>query len=354
MSDATFKILGTLSTGLGNQSSINELTKKIAKTYGAAYYPGIYEKLHEMERDKIINLTKIGTSSIAQLNFENYLLIDLLSEMELKRKQAFLKNRIELQLPFMKITTYCRELSLIKSICAIKPERNATLNRLEFLILLRSSKEENCLQNEINKLRIITKSLQNMHNIRIDYLTLFDDEFFDLLRSEEINPIKEMLSDKIAFLYPQEFWMEIKEAMEKGIQIKFEDKETNPADIREHDLAYNLMRFGYTEIGTEIKQGQKICIEYIITSLLMQEDIRRIEAIPIILAKNNANYNLLTFLSQKYGLSETLLGLLRALEKIKPNKNIEKTIDHLKNMGIKESKFDEKTIMEKMRLYNAI
>ena len=88
MDETTFRILDTLSRELGRQISINELTRKIAKQHGSAYYANIYKKLLALNKEGTILIGRIGKSSIISLNFKNYLLIDLLIEMELKKKKG--------------------------------------------------------------------------------------------------------------------------------------------------------------------------------------------------------------------------------------------------------------------------
>jgi len=194
--------------------------------------------------------------------------------------------------------------------------------------------------------------LQNIHNIKIDYLILTENEFLELIKSEDSNPLKDMFEDKIAFFSSQNFWITIKTAL-RNIRIKTE-KETNPAKITNQDLIYNLNRFGYKEMGQKMEQGKKICIEYIITSVLLEDDARRIDAIPIFLIKNKINYNLLMFLCKKYEKEEKLLGILKVLNKVKENEETKNAIRILEAVGTTEIKANEKSILEKMRLYNAI
>jgi len=175
----------------------------------------------------------------------------------------------------------------------------------------------------------------------------------ELLASEEINPPREMLRHAITFFSPQSFWNQIASWANKHYKIAFESEGLNPARIAERDLIYNLARFGYKEMGPEIKAAREICIEYMITSIMMRNEARRIEAIPILLAKNKANYSLLIFLSKKYGFEGRLLGILRVLNTIKPTAHNETAIKILENMRVKEIRADKKSIQEKMTLYNA-
>lgn len=349
MDDTTFRILDTLSRELGRPVSINALTRRIRGIHRTAYYANIYRKLKVLARDGIIGLTIVGRDTIATLNFKQYALIDLLAEMEMRRKREFLQPRTELQMLFLEGDSYLMDLNFIRSISIVDPEKNAKLNKVELLILLRNSKAGH---NEIVAIHKVMQTLQGIHNIRIDYLTLGRDELAELVKSVERNPLKEMLSNKIAFLSPQAFWLEMKDLIDKGISVKIEDAQTSPAKISEQDLAFNLARFGYKEIGSEIRQSDHICIEYVVTSILMRNDARRIQAIPIILAKKKANYHVLIFLSQKYGVSARMLGLLEALYRIKHKKEVGAAIRILEAMKIGKIKADEKSIKERMRLYN--
>lgn len=355
MDEATYRILDILSRNLGRPMSIHELTGRIEETYGGAYYANVHEKVSELVQENIITLSKAGRSSLATPYFENYLLIDLLAEMELRRKQDFLKGKQEMQMLMMETDTLLHNLPFIKSISLMNPERNAKLNKAEIMINLKKSDSKSVEETKININTIMT-SLQRMHNIRIDHLILDDEMFLDLLKSNESNPIREMLCNKIAALYPQGFWMSVRGKILRGSKIIAEEIETNPAKISEEDLIFNLARFGYTELGPKIKQGKLICIEYIITAILFQNDARRIDAIPIIIAKNTkkTNYDLLLFLARKYNFEGKILGILLALRNLVAHgmKAIDEPIKLLETMKIEEIKADKRSMKEKLKLYN--
>lgn len=353
MEETTFRILDTLSRELGNPLSINELTERIRQLHGTAYYANIYRTLHILAEEGAITLTRAGKSSIANLNFRNYRLLDLLTEMELRRKHELLKKKEELQILLMDLEARLRNMRLIESISLINPEKTLNLNRLELLILLSNGLKESNLQDYTITLYETTRQLQNMHNIKLDSLMLSFNDFLELLASDEINPSGEMLPQAITFSSPDAFWRQIAASPHRFHQIAFDREETNPAKITRHDLIYNLARFGYKEIGPKIEKGLNICIEYIITSIMIMSDARRIDAIPVLLGKNEANYRLLIFLSQKYGFEGRLLGLLRVLNTIKPTKENQTAIRILETMKAKEIRADQRSIQEKMRLYNA-
>ena len=353
MDTTTFRILDIASAYLGTPLSINQVTGKIKEIYGTAHYANIYTKIHDLQKQSILNLNQTGKSSTIELNFRNYLLTDFLAEMEIKKKIDLLKRKNDLQILFTEMEKQLENIYAIKSICLADFESNIKLNRIELLFLLKGSDIKLSYQHDTAQIYNELRKLQDKHNLRIDALILNESNFFDLIKTDEINPLKEILPRKTAFFCPQAFWNQIKQITETGIKIKVNENQTNPTRISDADLTYNLARFGYKEFGPTIEQGQRICIEYIITTLLIQNDARRILAIPVILAKNSAKSNLIIFLSQKYEVSGRLLGLMRITHKIKPNKEIGEAIKLLEILNTKEIPTNEKDILQKMRLYNA-
>jgi hypothetical protein len=353
MDETAFRILDTLSRELGSTISIRELTSKIKQYHGTAYYASTYNTLKDLYKRGLITFTNAGRSSIPSLNFSSYMLLDYLAEIELRKKREFLERSKTFQQFLMDMERYAHEYANIESISLIRPERNAKLNRAELLILLHGIEASVHLEDLIS-IHNTLRNLQSIRMIRIDSLPLTSTEFQALLMSEEINPLKEMLANKTTFCSPASFWLNIADLLRAVGKIRLEKEEMNPAKISDVDLNYNLSRFGYRELGIEIKESKPICMEYIITALMMRDEARRIDAIPIILAKNGANYNLLIFLSEKYGLSDRLLGLLRTLQKLKVHKDTASAIKLLEARGTKEIKANEKSIEQKMRLYNAI
>jgi len=353
MDEATFRILDTLSRELGSTISIRQLTAKIRQYHGTGYYARTYNKLNDLSKQGLITITKAGRSSIPSLNFSSYMLLDLLSEIEMRKKREFLDEFKNLQLLLMNMEGFAHNDSQIESISLINPEHNAKLNRAEILILLHDIDSSNLLDKSIS-IHGTLRTLQSSRIIRIDSLLLTTKEFHGLLISNEINPLKEMLSNRITFHNPSSFWQNVAEIARSSGKIIFEKEETNPAKISDTDIYYNLSHLGYRELGIEPHEGRSICIEYIITAIMIREGARLIDSIPIILAKNKTDYNVLVFLSQKYALSDRLLGLLRVLERLIPNRDTASAIKTLESLGAKGTRVNEKAVEHKMRLYNAI
>ncbi|MBN1244758.1 hypothetical protein JXA31_04105 [Candidatus Bathyarchaeota archaeon] len=350
MDTPTLRILDTLSSNLGDSLSIKKLTERIRENYGTAYYANIYQKLQKLKKEDLLSLDLIGRSTNVKLNFQNYLLIDTLAEMEIEKKKNFLTKRNEQLLFLSEIDKRLNDTCAIRSISAIHPTKNIKLNKIELLFLLRKTPE---YHNETLQLYKEMLKLQKKYNLKINSLIIDRDDFYDLLTSDEINPLREALSEEITFFCPQTFWSEIKKVAEKT-EIKTIRTETKPANISDLDLTYNLNRFGYKQFGTILEKAQKFCIEYMTTAILLQDDARLIEAIPIILAKNSFKSNLMAFLSQKFETDGKLLGLLKILQTIKPDREVNETIVLLETLNAEEIPVDEESILQKMRLYNAL
>jgi hypothetical protein len=350
MDTPTLRILDTISSNLGDSPSINQLTERIRETYGTAHYANIYHKLQKLKKEGLLSLDLIGRSSNIKLNFQNYLLIDTLAEMEIEKKKNFLAKRTDQILFLTEIDKLLNETDTIRSVSSINPTKNIKLNKTELLFLLRKTPE---YHNETLQLYKEMLKLQKKHNLKINSLILDRNDFHEQIKSDETNPLREALSEKTTFFGPQAFWSEIKQVTETT-EIRNIKTETKPANISNSDLTYNLYRFGYKEFGLQLAQGKTFCIEYITTAILLQDDARLTEAIPIILAKNSFKSNTLTFLTQKFETSGKLMGLLKILHTIKPTRETAETIDSLETFNAETIPADEESILQKMRLYNAL
>lgn len=350
MDKVTIRILESISSSIGDSLSINELTNRMKGMYGSAYYANIYEKLQDLKGNGLLNLEPIGRSSSIKLNFENYLLIDTLSDMEIKKKIEFLSKKKSLSSFFTEMDKTLSDRCCIRAISAINPTKNIKLNRIELLFLLDETPDSLNQTIDLNK---ATLSLQRKYNLKINNLILDKDSFLSLLTSDEINPVREALSQQIILYNPQAFWSQIKEIAQKN-HIRTLHTETKPLSIPDSDLNFNLNRFGYSEFGASIVEGKKFCIEYIAISLLLREEARGIDAAAVILAKNSFNSNLLAFLSQKYEVSPRLLGILNVLKQTNPKPEVDKTIKILKAISSQEIPADETSIKQKLELYNAM
>lgn len=331
------RILSILTSPEGLDISITNLVKIIKIKYGTGSYPLVNKQLHKMANQRLIFLDKIGQTLIARLNLEDQNLNSLLTEMEINNK-IIIENKPRLKPIISEINITCKKFHFIHSISIINVEENISLNRIEFLVIFKPKILDNSwspahdlfLIQEKNNIIELFRILAKQYNIRIDYLILERKEFLELLLSDEINQVKEMIKRKITIFNPEVFWDDIKDIFQDYLKrIKHQDTknfETNPNFISTQELEYNLAKFGYIEFGSTIKKSKDIAIEYIITSILLKDDLRKIESIPILILKNIniINIELLTFLCTKYGVIDRLLNIFDPYKLIN-NKLIEKS-----------------------------
>lgn len=354
MNESTLRTIDILSRGIGKPVSINKLVKKIHEKYGTAYYRQVYDEIKKLKENNEIDMIRSGRSTSPFLNFNNPLVIDKLSQIELERKIRFLQDRKELELIIFELMEKLRKYELISSMGIVNPERNAKLNRIELIIMLRNFESDNDWKPTFT-IRKLIDAISALHNIRIDSLFIQENNFIELLKDDNANIVKNILSNKIIISNPQNFWMIIKSMLDNKIQFST-DNEINPAKITEDELMYNLAKFGYKEFGHVITKESSIRIEYIITAILLRKEVRMLEAIPIILAKTETkvNYNLLLFLSQKYDTASKLLGVLNALWEFKHIHGVKIAIRNLKALKTEEIKANFDDLERKMRLYHVI
>ncbi|MEO9296057.1 MAG: hypothetical protein ABI347_10735 [Nitrososphaera sp.] len=313
-----------------------------------------------------MEILTVGKTSLVSLDFKGYITVDLLAEIEIKKKQGLLKGRPELARLFLGLEASLTDLVFVRSVSIINAEKNLKLRRAELLVVVRGRRTSLFPdEDEVKLLHAAMHSLQTIHNLKLDYLIITDQKLLDSLAATmyEINPVGEMISKRIITIYgPQNFWNTIRVGVEAGLRLQVLESETVPANISEADLAFNLAKAGYRELRTTTTtttaavKGKDICIEYIVAAVMAQGDARRIEAIPVILAKQEGriNYDILIFLAQKYRLSEVLLGLMSVYVGIVSDMRARRAVELLHLLKVKGVPADRAAILEKMRLYNVV
>ena len=350
MDTPALRILDTVSSNLGEPLSINQLTERIKERHGTAYYANTYQRLQKLKKEGLLSLHPIGRSCTIKLNFQNYLLIDALSEMEMEKKKKLLEHKPTQTLFMAEVDRLLDRTCATRSASSINPTKNIKLNRADLLILLRKTAD---YHTQVLRLHKEMQKLEKKHNLRINSLIMDTGDFRDLATSDEINPVREALSDQTTFFCPQAFWTEIREIAEKT-EIKVLKAQTKPSNVSDSELTSNLNRFGYREVGSQTDQGKRLCIEYTAVALLLRDEERLLSAAPIILAKNSYKSSILTYLSKKYEIHGKLLGLLRQLQTVKPSRETHETIELLETLDTQEIPADRESLLQKMRLYNAL
>lgn len=348
MKQITFRILDAMARSLGKQLSISGITRSMEQIHKSAFYKNTYDEIKELQQKGIIRINEAGNSSFLSLNASFTGITDIMAETEIIRKRSLLEHFPNKATVLSDIESEFRKGAyFIDSISLIEPERNFRLNRAELLFIRRTSGNE---EDSDENILIKAMELEKRHGIRIDCLLLDEKKLIEMLSADEASPIKAMLMDKIAICSPQAFWAVLMQAMQEGRRILLQEY----LKPKEDDLMHNMERLGYREIGWKPKQEANYSIEPLIAEILAKGSARMTEAVPILLAKNRADYSLLIFLCRRARLTGKLLGILSAMKKVKSSKELEMAIRIISGIyGEKAIKADEKSIRQKMRLYSA-
>lgn len=299
MDEMTHRILGALTRNLGRPMSIQDLTASIRRHGETAYYANAYRAVQSLRAQELLNLERLGRTYAVSLNFGSYRLVDLLTEMELRRKGAILERMPRAEPPFAALERLFRELP-VEFAWLVAAEKNLRLNRLEVLVCVAKGGED----------RVSTALAEPSRklNIRIDALAITTSEFLSFLTRAEHNPIQEMVADGIALFGPQSFWATIAAAEAEGRHARAAQP-VDPVRLSRADLMYNLARFGFPLLGGATR-GKAVCIELTVTAALIRREARLHAGAAVVLSKAAFHPRVLAFLSTKHGTDRALRALL--------------------------------------------
>lgn len=336
MKEMEYRILDLLLQNIGMGMSINELNRRIGDKYGLKHsYKEVYQRIRELENEGFMKVQTAGGASIVGLDFGRFLTSEKHVVFESEKRQRFKNKHSELIGFFEDIDiSFCGVFYIIEFIALANPEKSRITNSWDLLFVLRrlppitdyrdkrteSAKElKEKEDKEIKDIFSTLETLEKKHNLRINPLMLYSEEFQSCLSSEEGNQTKMFIGDSMVLKDRGDFWRELRILEERGLGFR-PGKIQEPPKVTDGCIQFNLSRFGYSSFlqGRTEKESEKISIETLIAAILLKQDIRLIEAVPILMAKNKINQRSLLFLSKKYGLVNKvgfLLGITGALLK---------------------------------------
>ncbi len=332
------KIMSYLSDNLGYGGNILEMSKGINKKYKPAYYPNIYNTAKRLEKIGIITIESEGNNKLIRLNIENPLSTYYISEAENYKNQKISMSKETLS----NILNLTQEFDIF-SICSLDAEKCHKINRLELLILTRNHDGNNELIKSLLK-------IESNYNLKIDPIILTLTEFIKIMKTDELDLIKDLILNKNILYNSDGFWELIKQ---HKIDAKYKKFNKFPQDITRDELAYNYNRLGY-QLNENIKSNNKITIEPIIFSMSINEEIRIRYGAIILLYKNIEKINLayLYYIYKRYDNLGKLKGILLSLANlinIRHNNEIEYYINLILD---KPDIYDIKLIKKYAELYD--
>jgi len=312
MDKIEYRIFEVLTQSLGESVSINELSRRISNKL---IYKNVYLAVKALEKEGQLTIESSGSASIPRLNLENFALTGKLAAFELEKLGAVFAKRhesIELLNDILRCGApahggwcYTTEFVLLG-----RPKECLATNRWDLLIstedLSGESNDDARCKNLEERQEIIRElqRLEKRHNAVIDALLISPDEFHKYLSSFEDNPVKDFIRDRVVLSGAEDFWRELQVMREKGLEQKAGTGQ-KLAKFSGEDLRFNFRRLGYSGASeTATIERRLLCIESLIVSTLIshESEVRLVEAIPVILAKNAINHRLLFFLAKKHNL----------------------------------------------------
>lgn len=339
MDETTFRILDALTRNLGRALSIQELTGEIRRLHGSAYYANTHRRVQVLQKQGILGIARSGRTAAVSLDFRRYALMDSLTEMELRRKQAIMARAKRAEGTFEALDRTLRGLP-VRCACTIDTGRNLRLRRVELLVLA-PHPEALEIPRELAR-------LGRHANLRIDHLALSPAELSAFLGRDDRNPLPEMMGSALALYLPQPFWATLADAASRGQRIRA-DRPTDLRRVTEADLAHNLARLGYPLLGGP-ETGPDLSIEATVTAALLSETSRIRAGAAVLLAKNGFHPRLLAFLALKHGVAGELLGILGTL---KARPHVKDLRTRLERTPVKAVGPDAAAVKRTMEVYDA-
>ncbi len=305
------RILSYLSDNLGSGGNIREMSEGISRNYGPAYYSNIYNTLTKLKKLGIIEIETEGKSKLIKLDMKNPFSRYYISEIENHKAQ-----KISMPKEILDGILDLPEKFDIFSICALETEKYLKMGRIELLILTRDL-------NEFCKIIASLSEIEMHYNLKIDPIILRLGDFAQIMKADELSPLKDLILNKSILYNSGGFWGLIKEY---AITAKYKKLGKFPHDLTKGELAYNYNRFGY-RLNEDIGSSDKISIEMIIFSMSIRKEIRMQYGALTLLYKNIERINLgyLYYIYKRYdglGKLKSILISLSSLGNLKANKNI--------------------------------
>lgn len=330
MNKEEIKIMSYLSDNLGYGGSILEMSKEIDSRYGPAYYPNIYNTAKRLEKTGIITIETEGNSKLIRLNMENPISTYYISEMENYKNQRMKISRELLD----KILNLALKFDIF-AMCSLETDNYQRINRLELLILTRSHEKNG----DLTKLLL---KMESNYGAKIDPIVLTVDEFTKIMKSGELDLIKDLILDRNTLYNIDGFWEMIRQ---RGIDAKYKRLNKHPQDLTRDELAYNYSRFGY-QLNESIKPGKRMAIEPIIFSMNINKEIRIRYGAIILMHKNIERINLpyLYYIYKRYDALGKLKGILLSLTHLSDIKHNNQIKDYIDIIQDKPEAYDGKLI----------
>lgn len=200
--ETLLKIVELMRKNIDTGLTIMEISRRLKIGYRPTYI-----HISVMEKERIINVLKIGNSKQCKLNLENAKTRHLLQEIDIKKKEEIYKKNPNLKTIIEDLISKLTEkyISEIFSIVLFGSYAKGTANKqsdIDLMFIINSLKDKN-LRESIER---ESASYRYSHNIQISPLITNIEEFKKMLKSKELNIGKESKESGISLYGHELFW----------------------------------------------------------------------------------------------------------------------------------------------------
>lgn len=179
---------------------------KISSLLKIGYAP-TYNHIDEMEKERIINVLKIGNSKQCKLNLESAKTRHLLQELDIKKKEEFYNKNQKFKSILESLISKLTEkyLSEILSIVLFGSYTKNIANKqsdIDLMFIVNDLKDKNLRENIERE----SASVYYQYNIKVSPLITDIKEFKKMLKEKELNVGKEVREYGISLYGHELFW----------------------------------------------------------------------------------------------------------------------------------------------------
>lgn len=370
MKETDVRVVETLSRSLPGGLSISRLTDEIQGWHGTGHYKNVHGSVERLASQGALRLEREGGSSRVSLELGSLATVDLLAEVDLLTKRRARPATDPREPTPSALASLLQQEPMVTTAFLVDEEASRALNRMEVVIVVGSTEDEALGRGEggvgpdgeasperlTDLHRRISDRTEEL-NTRVDLLVIAEDELIARLSGPRADPVQALVGRRTALVDPQRLWWLVHRAQREGRSPR-STTGGEPRDgildviagITEEELAWNLPRYGYTEMGAGAGGGRELPVELVIAALLRAEDPRRRYATTVLLTKNPWNPRILAFLATKHNLQDDLSAFLGTLGTLAPSPRIQ-AAQRLIRQPAEEVEIDREQVQEMLDLY---
>lgn len=254
------------------------------------------------------------TDGMVEISPESPLAVPVLAQVEAARRIHFLRNSYGYYPPMLaKVDSELAGMPDVRFAAIRKPFSSSVGFKMHLVVCVHDRVR---LKPLFGRLHRTLEDIGSQHNTKIHLLLLDSQSFVKLAVARTANPIRETLADGFALVNPNAYWTALVGAAAAGRSVSADAPYPNLRAISDKEvIRYNMVRFGYNELGIRHTPDTPLDIESTVVALLGSAEPRRREiGASVTLLKNPVNAHYLTYLADAFGLADNLFSVVSTIQ----------------------------------------